>query len=144
MSCAREGHYQAKHPAGTMPNPAVAEALKQVAAEGRITCEQAHALARKLRVVPPEVGKTADLLELRIAQCQLGLFGYEPEKKIARALETVPEDLRQEIERRAADGKIACASCWQVADIVGTDRLTVGSACETLGVKVVRCQLGAF
>jgi len=144
MTNAHAGHYQAKHPAGTSPNPAVAEALKEIAGEGRVTCQQAHALARKLRVPPPEVGKTADLLEMRIVECQLGLFGYEPEKKIARPLESMPHKLRQEIERRAQDRKIACASCWQVADVAGVNKLTVGSACETLGIKVVRCQLGAF
>lgn len=144
MTCEHAGNYSTKHPPGSRPDPGIAASLKAEAQDGRISCTLAHEIADDLEVLPAEVGKAADLLEYRIVDCQLGLFGYLPEKKIAKPLEEVPEKLKEQILRRATDGKISCAACWGIAHVLGLDKLTVGSACESLGVKVVRCQLGAF
>lgn len=144
MTYEHSGNYSAKHPSGSRPDPRIAASLKAEAGDGQITCTSAHDIADDLEVLPAEVGKAADLLEYRIVECQLGLFGYQPDKKIAKPLERTPEKLKEQILRRATDGKISCAACWGIAHTLGFDKLTVGSACESLGIKVVRCQLGAF
>ena len=144
MTHEHAGNYSAKHPPGSRPDPRIAASLKAEARDGQITCSAAHDIADDLEVLPAQVGKAADLLEYRITECQLGLFGHNPEKKIAKPLEQVPEKLKEQIFRRTTDGKISCAACWGIAHVLGLDKLTVGNACETLGVKVVRCQLGAF
>jgi len=52
----------------------VLEAVKLAAPEGRISCADAHALARKLGVELILIGKAADELKIKIRNCQLGCF----------------------------------------------------------------------
>ncbi len=107
-----------------MPHdPALARALSEIAENGRITCAAACRLADTLGVDPAELGKTADLLELRIIRCQLGLFGYEPEKRIVRPAEVVSDDLRERLEATIAEGKISCASLWAIAEELGLEKM---------------------
>jgi hypothetical protein len=138
------GHYAAKHPDGTQSDPVVTAALSQRARDGRITCTAAHEVAATLEVHPSEVGRTTDLLEYRIIECQLGLFGHSPQKRIVKPAETVSEELRTKLEQEAADGNIECASCWEIARELAVEKLTVACACEHMGLKVTRCQLGTF
>jgi hypothetical protein len=139
-----EGHYRAKHPAGTSFDPEVADAVRRRAREGRITCEAAFEVVEAMKVSPSEVGKTADLLEHRITRCQLGLFGYSPDKKIVTAAGRVSDDLRVRLQEAAGPEGVSCASCWRVADSLSLEKMAVSAACETLHLKVTRCQLGAF
>jgi len=138
------GKYGAKHPAGTTGEPAVVAALQREAADGRLSCATAHRAAETLGVTPAEIGRTADLLEYRIVECQMGLFGYSPEKRIVKPADDVSEHLRTRLLSLAADGGISCASCWMIADSLGMEKMAVAAACEALGIKVKHCQLGAF
>ncbi len=138
------GKYSAKHPAGTTCDPVLAEEVRQKAQNERLTCSAAHEIAERFNVVPAEVGKTIDLLEYRITKCQMGLFGYSPEKKIVGPAEEISDELRNRIENAANDEKISCAECWKVAGELGIKKMAVSSACEALGIKITPCQLGAF
>jgi hypothetical protein len=138
------GKYSLKHPDGTTPDPAIVAALKQVAENGRVRCAVAHELAADLAVTPAAIGKTMDLLEYRIIKCQMGIFGYEPEKKILKAAETVPDELRYQLLGAVFEGNIACADCWRIAQALGIQKIEAAAACEQLGLKVRPCQLGAF
>jgi len=138
------GKYSAKHPAGTRPDPAIAAAIKEVAEDGRISCAVAHDLAADLEVAPAEVGKTIDLLEYRISKCQLGLFGYSPDKKIVKPAETVSDELRDRLQNSAEDRKVPCSACWEISGALGVQKIAVAGACEFLDLKVKPCQLGAF
>lgn len=138
------GHYARKHPPGTTHDPALAKALKAAAPEGRVTCRAAHDIATSAEVTPAEVGTNADLLEYRIVECQMGLFGYSPEKRIAKPAPTVAPALREALAKWTSDGVIGCKSCWQVAEELGLSKMDVSSACESLQLKVKPCQLGAF
>jgi hypothetical protein len=138
------GHYAAKHPSGTLYDPALAAALKEIAVDGRITCTAAHDLAGASKVTPAEIGKTADLLEYRIIECQMGLYGYSPEKRLVKAAGEVSDDLRSRLLAATKDGRISCISCWKIAQALEIERMAVAEACEGLGLKVKPCQLGAF
>jgi len=138
------GHYSAKHPDGALCDPAIATALAAKAEDGRIRCDAAHVIAAAFGAGPSEIGRTADLLEYHIVECQLGLFGYSPEKRIVKPAEEVSDDLRDRLLKTTGDGRISCASCWKIADTLGVEKMTVSSACEALGIKVKHCQLGAF
>lgn len=138
------GHYSTKHPEGTPCDPAIAAALKEAAADGRITCVAAHGVAETLKVPPSEVGKAADLLEFRVIDCQMGLFGYSPEKRLVKPAERVSDELRERVQKAVADGRITCAACWKIARELGMEKMAVSSACERLGLKVKNCQIGAF
>ena len=51
-----------------------AELLK-VAKDKRIPCVKALALAKRLKVKPIEIGRTANEMGIKITNCQLGCFG---------------------------------------------------------------------
>jgi hypothetical protein len=138
------GHYSTKHPQGTPCDPKIAAALEEVAQDGRLACVDAHAVARTLGVTPAEVGTTADLLELRVVECQMGLFGYAPEKRTVKPADHVPDELRGRIERATVEGRITCSACWKIARELEIEKMTVSNACERLGLKVKNCQIGAF
>jgi hypothetical protein len=137
-------HYSIKHPRGTPVDPSLAEALKQMAPNGLLPCRIAHEIASQFAVPPAEVGKTADLLEHRIIECQMGLFGYSPQKRIVTPAARVDPALREALEQRTVEGVISCFSCWEVAAALGIARMAVASAVESLGLKIKPCQLGAF
>ncbi len=138
------GKYSAKHPAGTVCDPVVAEAVRQKAENKRITCSAAHALAADLGVPPAEIGKTIDLLEYRITRCQLGLFGYSPDKKIVNPDPDPPEALQDLVHQSRIGDKISCAVCWEIAEKQGLKKMAVSAVCEFMGIKISPCQLGAF
>jgi hypothetical protein len=138
------GKYSAKHPEGTRPDSAIVTALDEVTDEGRVSCAVAHDLADDLAVTPAAVGRTMDLLEYRIIKCQMGIFGYEPGKKIVKPAAAVSDELRDRLLLAAPQGRISCASCWKVAEALGIQKIAVAAACETLGLKIKPCQLGAF
>ena len=139
-------HYRVKHPTGTPPDPAIAAALAETAKDDRITCVEAHAIAQRLGVSPGEVGDTADLVECRIIHCQMGLFGYKPDKKIVKPAEEVVPELRDRLAAAVAagGGQVDCATLWGIAAEFSLEKMAVAAACEALGIKIVRCQIGAF
>jgi hypothetical protein len=84
------------------------------------------------------------LLEVRITECQMGLFGYTPDKRIVKPVEHMSDELRARVDAAAKDGRITCAACWRIAQDLGLQKMDVSAACEALGLKVKNCQIGAF
>ena len=138
------GHYAAKHPPGTTLDPIITAALHAKTVDGQVACRDAHQIAIDLDVTPATVGAAIDLLEKRIAQCQLGLFGYQSPKKILQPAETVSPALAAALQDAAPTGRISCEQCWEIADAFGLERLDLAGACEKQGLKIKPCQLGAF
>lgn len=138
------GHYAAKHP-DAKADPAIAAAIEEKQTNGRITCAAAHAIASKLGCSPRMVGKNIDLLEMRIAKCQLGLFGHGSVRgKAVAKSPAVAVELETAI-RAAMDGdRMTCRAAWDVAERLNLKRLDVACACEALEIKIGQCQLGAF
>ena len=116
--------------------------------EGRLTCQQAHAIAHQLGMEPLAVGLAADDAGVRISRCQLGLFGYGPKAegrhKIVHPMDDVPQRLCAQLQAAAGSEGISCAALWEVADELGITRLEASSAAEALGLRVSDCQLGCF
>lgn len=54
--------------------------IKTSLVNGRLPCPAAFQIAKELNVSLSEVGKAVDNLNIRISDCQLGLFG-KPHKK---------------------------------------------------------------
>lgn len=52
----------------------IAERLKQMASDGRISCTEARKIAEELKVPPREVGAVCDELKIKIFACELGCF----------------------------------------------------------------------
>lgn len=138
------GHYAAKHPEGTRIDPQIESALTSKLSANHISCSAAHALAADLSVSPAQIGLSIDLLEARITKCQLGLFGYSPQKKIAQAADSVSRELKTKLEASLVDNRISCLRCWEIATELSLKKIGVSEACEALGIKIKPCQLGAF
>jgi len=138
------GHYAAKHPQGTEAAPEINQKLQEKIIDGKVSCAAAHAIAVELNVAPKEVGIAIDLMEARIHKCQMGLFGYQPEKRMVKAAVNPSPEVEAAVNARLIDGRIACKKCWEIAEHLGKKKLDISRACEAMGVKITKCQLGAF
>ncbi len=138
-----KGHYALKHP-GKSLDPKLSKVVKAAASDGLLTCASAHKAAKTLGCTPGDIGTQADLLELRISQCQLGLFGYSPDKKNLDPDVEIPEGLEDAILDAQDEGRISCRQCWDMAKVHNISRLDMGSACEKKEIRIKPCQLGAF
>ena len=54
------------------------------------------------------------------------------------------EDLKQKIRAAAAEGKIACAAAFRLADDLDLSRRKMGELLNELKIKLIQCQLGCF
>jgi hypothetical protein len=138
------GKYRLKHPSGGPSDPKIVEAVRSRALQGGLPCSTAFEIAEELSVKPLDVGRSADLLDLRICRCQLGLFGYEPEKRIVKPLPSVDDELCKAIRAYLPEDRLPCAAAFNLAEKFKLAKLTVSSTCETLGIRIGSCQLGAF
>jgi len=138
------GHYAKKHLHDNEVKPEIEEALKQLASNGEIPCAVAFKIANDLNIEPGDVGITADLLEMRLIKCQLGLFGYQPAKSIVKPAREVSKDLEEGIRGGLENGKLPCITAWEIAKDLGIRKMEVSSACEALEIKICSCQIGAF
>lgn len=144
MDSTTESSFKDKHGPNARPDTKIAETVEARGGEKGLACAVAFDIAKTLGVTPSEVGKTADLLGYRLTKCQLGLFGYLPEKKIVGPKQPEDRAIVDAIERAAERGRISCKQAWQIADRFGVRKMTVSSACEAMGMKIKPCQLGAF
>jgi len=115
----------------------------------KLPCPVAHYIAQLLSVDPQEVGQAADDLKSKITFCQLGLFGYGRKGVSAYKILGRKMDLSLEIKDRiraaaAKDKTISCRELWAIADAEGIFRVEAGDLADSLGLKIVGCQLRAF
>lgn len=144
MSKEHQEGYAGKHPSSAALEENVAVALRKEIKDGRISCAAAHGVAKKLGLSPADIGMALDLMEVRLIRCQLGLFGYTPEKRIVKKADQWEATLEKEIRQALHDDRLPCAEAWSIAHRRGISRLEVANVCEALAVKVRPCQLGAF
>ncbi len=111
---------------------------------GELACAAAFEIVNKHNIPADEVGSYADLLDIRLIKCRMGLYGYKPENKIVKPAESVTPELKQAIEARLVDGKLFCKNAWEIASNLGLSKMAVSCACEALEIKMKKCQLGAF
>jgi len=57
---------------------------------------------------------------------------------------SMKEELREEMIRKAVDGKLSCAAAMEIARSLGLKFREVGDAANELGIKIKNCQLGCF
>jgi hypothetical protein len=125
-------------------DPAIRESLARSVEKGELACAVAFRMADELQKPPSAIGEAADLLGIRLVKCQLGLFGYTPEKKIVKAATVIEPGLEDAIRRGLEDGRLPCRTAWSLATAFKLSRMGVSAACEALGIKIGPCQLGAF
>ncbi len=141
------GKYAAKHPPGTTLNEKIVQAIQEKSPGGALACGIGEKISKALDVEISEVGITADLLEMKIKKCQLGLFGWGEKPnhgKDIHAADSVSVEMKSALEEAAENGVVTCAAIWTLADRLGAKRKEVSAACDTLKLKIRGCQLGAF
>ena len=144
MPRANARHYARKHGPDAVADPAIRDMLWKRAVDGKLSCAVAFDVAKQLGVSPEAVGRTADLVELRLVKCQLGLFGYGSRKTIIKPATSVPPALAKAIREGLVNGRLPCHSAWEIAKALEIHKTKVSAACNALGVKIGPCQLGAF
>ena len=144
MSQQKAKKFAEKHEPKAQINETIKAQIISRAKNNELPCAVAHKIAADLNVSPAEVGKTADLLEMMLVKCQLGLFGYTPHKKIVKPEASEDPDLIKALEDARVGGNLSCANAWEIARRFEISRMKVGSVCEHLKIKIKPCQLGAF
>ncbi len=138
-----KGHYAEKHKDKTI-NDSISQKIQDLSYGNCINCASAHRAAKELKVSPSEIGVQTDLLEFRISECQLGLFGYSGGQKRIDPDINISKDLSEHLDKASKNGKISCLESWDIAKKLNIKRLDMGSACEKKSIKIKPCQLGAF
>jgi len=133
-----------KHGVDVRVNEWVKEHIIGQTQNNELACAKAFKIADELNVSAAEVGKTADLLNMKLVKCQLGLFGYTPEKKIVKPKAASTIKLESAIQDSLAEGALPCAKAWEIARNFDISKMTVSAVCEQLKIKIKPCQLGAF
>ena len=133
-----------KHNSDTKIDERIKNALEQETKNNEVPCAVAFKIAKKLEIPPSDVGKTADLLEMHLVKCQLGLFGYKPDKKIVKPKAPEDSNLEKAIRDALIDGKLPCRKAWDIARSQDLSKMTISGVCEYLKIKIKPCQLGAF
>ncbi len=133
-----------KHGSNTQLNERIKDHINRQAKNNELPCALAFKIADELNVSAAEVGETADLLEIMLVKCQLGLFGYLPEKKIVKPQTAENQNLESTIQESLVDGKLSCERAWEIARRLDVPKMAVSAVCERLKIKIKPCQLGAF
>jgi hypothetical protein len=133
-----------KHGSTTQLNERIKDPITRQAKNNELPCALAFKIADDLNVSAAEVGKTADLLEIMLVKCQLGLFGYSPEKKIVKPQTPENQNLESTIRDSLVDGKLSCERAWEISRSFDVPKMTVSAVCEQFEIKIMPCQLGAF
>ena len=144
MSRDKEQKFSGKHGANAQADPITTDRIRKRAEDAKVACAVAFQIAEELELSPAEIGKAIDLLEFRITKCQLGLFGYGPQKKAVEPQAPESRQLEEAIRDALEDETLACRDAWSIASRLNIPKMTVSAACEALEIKIKPCQLGAF
>jgi hypothetical protein len=128
----------------TRLDPQFQERLVQTARQGTIACASVFDILTQVDVSPSDAGKSLDALDIGLTHCQLGLFGYLPEKKIVKPVENPDPELRQAIQSATVDNTLSCEQAWNLARIANVPKMKISGICEAIGIRIKPCQLGAF
>jgi hypothetical protein len=144
MSRLTKKSFSEKHGADQKPEDFIQKEVQKRIKDNAIACAVLFDIANLLNVLPDRVGRTADLMNIKLAKCQLGLFGYPPKNKIVEPASDIDPELSDAIRKGIVDDRLPCRIAWELAARFGIPRMTVSGACEALGIKIKPCQLGAF
>jgi len=144
MAFREEKNFANKHKHKVIPDPLIKENVLERAKDGEISCAVAFEVEKELQVSSDKVGITIDLLNIKLIKCQMGLFGYKPQKKIVKPENMENPDLKDAITDALVEGRLSCKSAWEISSRLDVPKLTLSKACEFWGIKINNCQLGAF
>jgi len=142
MTHSDAGNYAAKHQNQSIPAE-LKKMIKAALADNRLSCRKAHEIAADSEFTPEDIGRAADLMEIRLTGCQLGLFGHGKKEKI-QAVASLDAKLEKILRESLLDGTLPCLTAWQIAADFNLQKTDITAACEAGKIKITPCQLGAF
>ena len=110
----------------------------------KLTCAIADKIAKESNISAGDIGRHADLLDIRLSKCQMGLFGYSQGSKIVKPSESINPELEKAIKEKVVNDRLSCREAWDIASDMKISKLAVSNTCEALEIKINKCQLGAF
>jgi hypothetical protein len=131
------------------PDERIVAEIRGRVLDGTLSCAEAFAVAGHTGVAPLDVGRTADVLKIKLSHCQLGLFGYpgagKGRDRSGAGMGPVPDGLEAAIKRCSGrEGQVTCSDLWDLAEFYGVPKILAGDTADRLGIRIVNCQLGAF
>jgi len=144
MSLHKGKIFSTKHGSDEKPDTSIKNEILKRTQNEKIPCAVAFEIAKALQISPEKVGKTADLINFKLTKCQLGLFGYQPQKKIVKPQDSINVDVKNAVFDALVQERLSCKQAWDIASRLQVSKMTVSGACETMGVKIKNCQIGAF
>jgi len=144
MSLRKGKTFSTKHGSDEKPDTSIKNEILKRTQNEKIPCAVAFEIAKALQISPEKVGKTADLINFKLTKCQLGLFGYQPQKKIVKPQDSINVDVKDAVFDALVQERLSCKQVWDIASRLKVSKMTVSGACETMRVKIKNCQLGAF
>lgn len=144
MTCLDKGKYFPKHSGKAKVDDSLKQELLQKVEGNDISCAAAEEIARRKGIAQNNIGITIDILNINIIECQLGLFGYSPHKKIVQPAKEITPVLKENILVALKNGCLSCSAAWEIAEKLNIPRMKVSAACEAMQIKIKPCQLGAF
>lgn len=139
-----KGKFFTKHPKNTQIDEDLRKEILEQVKNNNITCKKAEEISEELGFLLQETGQAIDILNIKITKCQLGLFGYGETQKIVQPAKDITPELKESIMSALENERLSCAAAWEIAEKFNISRMKVAAACETLGIKIKPCQLGAF
>ncbi len=133
-----------KSPVEFASDETIAEKIKEITENGYLSCTVAFRLADQVGLSSGEIGRYADVLDLRLTKCRIGLFGHGKGIKLVKKLESVDAVLESRVNEFAINERVNCEDVLKVADEFKVSPVIVGSVCQTKGIKIKNCCLGAF
>lgn len=133
-----------KSPVDFTPDETIAEKIKEKTENGYLSCAVAFKLADQIGLSSGEIGHYADALDLRLTKCRIGLFGHGKGVKLVKKLESVDAVLESRVKEFLNNGRVNCEYVLKIADEFKISPVKVGSVCQTKGIKIKNCCLGAF
>ncbi|MEW6671552.1 MAG: hypothetical protein AB1427_07600 [Thermodesulfobacteriota bacterium] len=144
MSRSAKKSFSEKHGSDQKPDKAIQKEIQSHMKDNALACAVAFDIAKLLKVTPDRIGQTADLMNIKLAKCQLGLFGYPSKNKIVEPAADIDPQLSAAVRSGLVGGRLPCRNAWEIASRLGVSKMTVSSTCEAMKIKIKPCQLGAF
>ena len=126
------------------PDSSIKHEILKHSLNRELSCASAFSIAKELNVSPDSVGMVANSIDCRLIKCQMGLFGYRPDKKIVMPVKTMDQNLKNTIIDNLVERRLSCKIAWDIAFLFKVNKMTVSGICEEMNIKINKCQLGTF
>jgi hypothetical protein len=120
------------------------DAIRASLKDGFLPCPTAFSIAKGLSTPLNWVGDTADKLNIRIVDCQLGCFKIEKAAKIAPESGVANPLIVGQIEALLAKGNFTCSAAFDIVRRMKVRPIDVADAANLIHIKIHDCQLGCF